>query len=173
MTYQDDVQVELGPLSALTSGDNFFEDFQVDQTIRHARGKDMEGTENVVITNMVMNTAQGHFNTDAMRKLKEFPVDEIIVYGGVTASLVLGLSSQDCTQNALRELGLNNLSFKFPVLHGDTIYAYSRVIDKTDGDQEDAGIITFRHWGVNQRDKIVCEVDRIALIKRRSHWASK
>ena len=35
--------------------------------IRHARGKTIEGLENVLITNLVMNTAQSHFNEHAMK----------------------------------------------------------------------------------------------------------
>ena len=101
------------------------------------------------------------------------PFGQILCYGGVNFSLVLGLANQDCTQNALREVGLDNIKLTHPVYHGDTLHAYSRVISKEDSDQEDAGLITFRHWGVNQDNAIVCEVDRIALIKRRSHWASK
>ena len=54
----------MGKLANLTSSDNYFEDFEVGQVIRHARGKTMTELENVNITNMVMNTAQGHFNAD-------------------------------------------------------------------------------------------------------------
>jgi itaconyl-CoA hydratase len=31
-------------------------------------------------------------------------------------------------------------------------------------------VVEFRHYGVNQRDELVAQVDRRALIKRRSHW---
>ena len=154
-------------LARLTSQDNYFEDFQVGQTIRHARGKTMTALENVNITNMVMNTAQGHFNEDQMSKT---PVGKILCYGGVSFSLVLGLASQDTVENALAEIGLNNIKLTAMVFHGDTLYAYSRVLDKRDSDREDAGIVVFKHWGVNQNRELVAEVERTALIKRRSHW---
>ncbi|MEM6999893.1 MAG: MaoC family dehydratase, partial [Pseudomonadota bacterium] len=77
-------------IARLTSHDNYFEDFEVGQTIRHARGKTMTNLENVNITNMVMNTAQGHFNEHQMSKT---PVGKILCYGGVNFSLVLGLAS--------------------------------------------------------------------------------
>ena len=159
-----------GPLTQLTSGDNFFEDFEVGQTIRHARGKTVTNLENVNITNMVMNTAQGHFNEHMMSAT---PLGAVISYGGVNFSLVLGLSSQDTVENALAEIGLDQIKLKFPVVHGDTIYAYSRVLEKRDSDREDAGVVVFQHWGINQDDKLVAELQRTALIKRRSHWASK
>ena len=154
-------------IARLTSPDNYFEDFEVGQTIKHARGKTMTELENVNITNMVMNTAQGHFNLDLMSKT---PLGKILCYGGVNFSLVLGLSSQDCVENALAELGLDNIQLKNMVFHGDTIYAYTRIIEKRESDQEDAGIVVFKHFGVNQDNALVAEVERTALIKKRSHW---
>lgn len=156
--------------SELTSSDNYFEDFEVGQTIRHFRGKTVTNLENVNITNMVMNTAQGHFNEDMMSKT---PLGSVISYGGVNFSIVLGLSSQDTVENALAETGLDKIKLSTPVVHGDTIYAYSRVLAKSDSEREDAGVVTFQHWGLNQNDKLVAELQRTALIKKRSHWGDK
>lgn len=160
----------MGKLASLTSADNYFEDFEVGQVIRHARGKTMTQLENVNITNMVMNTAQGHFNEDQMSKT---PLGKILCYGGVNFSLVLGLASQDTVENALAELGLDNITLKTMVFHGDTLYAYSKVLEKRDSDQEDAGIVVFRHFGVNQNKELVAQVDRTALIKKKSHWLDR
>ena len=160
----------MGALTNLTSGDNFFEDFEVGQTIRHFRGKTVTNLENVNFTNMVMNTAQGHFNEHMMSST---PLGTVISYGGVNFSIVLGLSSQDTVENAIAEIGLDKIKLKSPVIHGDTIYAYSRVLEKRDSDREDAGIVVFQHWGVNQKDQLIAELQRSALIKRRSHWAEK
>lgn len=160
----------MGKLASLTSADNYFEDFKVGQVIRHARGKTMTQLENVNITNMVMNTAQGHFNEDQMSKT---PLGKILCYGGVNFSLVLGLASQDTVENALAELGLDNITLKTMVFHGDTLYAYSKVLEKRDSDQDDAGIVVFRHFGVNQNKELVAQVDRTALIKKKSHWLDR
>ena len=157
-------------LSALTGKTNYFEDFQVGEVIRHARGKTVEGLENVLITNLVMNTAQGHFNEHQM---KSSPYKGRLSYGGVNFSLVMGLAMQDCGENALAELGMDNIRLMNPVVHGDTLYAYSEVLSVEDSDREDAGVVTFRHYGVNQDDKQVFEGDRRMLIKRRSHWGDK
>ncbi len=158
-------------LSDLTGQSNYFEDFTVGQVIRHARGKTVEGLENVLITNLVMNTAQGHFNEHAM---KTSPWKGRLSYGGVNFSLVMGLAMQDTGENALAELGLDNIRLQNPVVHGDTLYAFSEVLAKEDAPgHEDAGVVTFRHYGVNQHDKQVFQGDRRMLIKRRSHWADK
>jgi acyl dehydratase len=157
-------------LSALTGRNNYFEDFKVGEVIRHARGKTLEALENVLITNMVMNTAQGHFNEHAM---KNSPYRGRLSYGGVNFSLCMGLAMQDCGENALAELGMDNIRLQTPVVHGDTLYAYSEVLSVEDSDREDAGVVTFRHYGVNQDDKQVFQGDRRMLIKRRSHWGDR
>jgi acyl dehydratase len=157
-------------LSDLTGKANYFEDFHVGDVIRHARGKTIEGLENVLITNLVMNTAQSHFNEHAMRLS---PYGGRLSYGGVNFSVAMGLAMQDTGENALAELSMDNIRLLNPVVHGDTLYAYSEVLEAKDADREDAGVVTFRHWGVNQDDKIVFEGERTMLIKRRSHWGDK
>ncbi len=160
----------MGELASLTSPDNYYEDFDVGQVIRHARGKTITELENVNITNMVMNTAQGHFNADQMSRS---PLGKILCYGGVNFSLVLGLASQDTVENALAELGLDNIQLKTMVFHGDTLYAYSKVLEKRESDREDAGIVVFKHFGINQNKELVAEIERTALIKKKSHWLNR
>ena len=157
-------------LSDLTGKTNYFEDFHVGEVIRHARGKTIEGLENVLITNLVMNTAQAHFNEDAM---KTSPYGGRLSYGGVNFSVAMGLAMQDTGENALAELGMDNIRLQNPVVHGDTLYAYSEILSVEPSGQEDAGIVTFRHYGVNQDDKHIFEGERTVLIKRRSHWGDK
>ena len=166
----------MGKIAALTSADNYFENFEVGQTIRHARGKTMTNLENVNFTNMVLNTAEGHFNEHRVEQLSgkgAFKTRGVVAYGGVNFSIVLGLASQDTVENAIAEIGLDKIRLKTPVFQGDTLYAYSKVIDKRDSDREDAGIVVFKHWGVNQDEKVVAELERTALVKRFSHWGSK
>ncbi len=112
---------------------------------------------------MVLNSASGHFNDHMMAGTA---VGESIVYGGVTISMIIGLAAQDTASNAVRELGMDNLKLLSPVKHGDTLYAYSEVLDTQDHDE--GGIVTFRHFGVNSHDKLVFQGDRSVLLKKRS-----
>jgi itaconyl-CoA hydratase len=157
-------------ISVLTAKDNYFEDFVPGTVMRHARGKTVEAIENVLITNLVMNTAQAHFNEHAM---KHHRFGQRLTFGGVTASLIIGLASQDTAENALAELSLDKIRFSNPVFHGDTLYAFTEVLAATPSDREDAGIVHFRHWGVKENDTVVFEGERRVLIKRRSHWAHR
>jgi len=154
----------------LTGKGNYFEDFAVGDVYEHARGKTVEGLENVLITNLVLNTAQAHFNEHLAERL---PQGHRITFGGVTAGLVIGLAMQDTGENALEEVGLDKVRFRVPVLHGDTLYAFSEVValEATPADprgHRDVGLVHFRHWGVNQRGETVFEGERRTLIKKRS-----
>jgi itaconyl-CoA hydratase len=157
-------------VSSLTGDNNYFENFEVGEVLRHRRGKTIEPTENVLITNMVMNSASSHFDDVVMR---DTMFKKRLQFGGVTASLIVGMASQDTSENSLAELGMTNIRFKAPVFHGDTLYAYTEVLEKRDAGREDAGEIVFRHWGVNQDDKVVFEGDRRVLVKKFSHWAQR
>ena len=56
------------------------------------------------------------------------------------------------------------------VFHGDTLYAYSKVLQKRKSDREDAGVLVFKHYGINQNKELVAEIERTALIKKKSYW---
>jgi itaconyl-CoA hydratase len=158
-------------VAGLTGKKNFYEDFNVGDAYEHARGKTMEPLENVLITNLVLNTAQLHFNEDAAEKLGGQP--HRVVFGGVTASLVIGLAMQDTGEQAVEEVGLDKVRFRVPVMHGDTLYAFTEVLGKNDSHElcrghRDVGEVHFKHYGVNQRGETVFEGERRVLIKK---WA--
>ena len=144
----------------------YFEDFPVGRRMRHARGATIGEVENNLISKLVMNTAQAHWNEHVV------PPDHPlgggrIVFGLITASLVFGLASEDTADNAITELGCNRLRFRAPVHHGDTIYAFTEVLEARQADRDDAGIVEFQHWGVTQDERVVFEGRRTVLLKRR------
>ena len=140
---------------ALTGGNNYFEDFEPGTVMRHARGKTMCEQDNVGITLQVLNTAEGHFNEDLMQKnaMGREGWNARLQFGGVTIAMVIGLAMQDTGENAIAEIGLDKIRLKAPVFHGDTLYAYSEVLDKRQGDAPNAGVVVFKHYGVNQKDQ--------------------
>jgi len=147
----------------LTGANNYFEDFETGMVIRHTRGKTMCEHDNVGITLQVLNTAQAHFNEDAMKDT----FGKRLQFGGVTIAMTIGLTMQDTGENAIRELGMDQIRLKAPVFHGDTLYAYSEVQEKKELDQE-SGEIWFKHWGINQKDEVVFEGLRRVKIRKRA-----
>jgi acyl dehydratase len=160
----------------MASTDRHFEDFTIGDRYRHARGTTVGEVENQLLTKLVMNTAQAHFNEHAMAR---GPYGRRIVFGLITGSIIIGLATQDTAEHAIAELTLDKLRFTAPVFHGDTLYAYTEVLAKEDADRDDAGIVRFRHIGVKPGDQagaatpdddastIVFECERTVLIQRR------
>jgi len=149
---------------SLTGSSNYFEDFQVGARYRHARGTTVGEVENQLLTKLVMNTAQGHFNEHVMNNT---PLGQRIVFGLVTGSIIIGLATQDTAENAIAEVGLDKLRFKAPVFPGDTLYAYTEVLSKADSERDDAGVVRFKHWGIKNDRELVFEGERTVLVKRR------
>src|SRR5271166_5734539 len=150
----------MNTLSDRTSPNNYFDDFEVGQVIAHARGKTVTEMDNVLLTNMVMNTAQAHFNEHFMHQASRIAsFNTRIVFGGINFSIVIGLAAQDTREQVLQELGMDKVRLKAPVHHGDTLYALTEGREKRES-RADAGIVRFRHYGVNQDDKLIYEGER-------------
>jgi itaconyl-CoA hydratase len=152
------------PKQHLVGTDNFYEDYFPGWMVRHSRGKTVGEFEVVTLAHLTMNSAQGHFNAHAMADTK---LGRRIAFGGVVASIVVGLASQDTGENAVRELSVERLKLHVPVAEGDTLYAVSKVLRVQDADRPDAGIVQFEHFGINDREQLVCEMTRSLLILKR------
>jgi acyl dehydratase len=149
----------------------YFEDFEVGARMRHARGTTIGEVENQMVTKLVMNTADAHFDEEHAART---PFGRRVVFGLVTGSVVIGLATQDTAENALAELRLDKLRFRAPVFHGDSLTAYTEVVAKRDADgRDDAGIVRFKHWGTKQDGTVVFEGEREVLLKRRTHWSER
>jgi acyl dehydratase len=142
----------------------YFEDFRVGDRYRHARGTTVGEVENQLLTKLVMNTAQAHFNDHAMKRTA---YGQRLVFGLVTGSIIIGLATQDTAEHAVREIALDHMRFTAPVFHGDTLYACTEVLARDDGERADAGVVRFRHWGIKDDGTVVFETERTVLIKRR------
>ena len=139
--------------------------------MRHARGTTVGEVENQLLTKLVLNTAQAHFNEHVMSG--SALGDGRLVFGLITGSIVIGLATEDTAEHAVAEVGLDQLRFTAPVHHGDTLYAFTEVLSRSDADREDAGLVRFKHWGTNQEGTIVFEAERTVLVKRRGHWDNR
>ena len=158
-------------IASHTSQRGYFEDFEVGARMRHARSTTMSEGESHILTKLMMNSADGHFNA---RKFPEGgPFPNQLLFGLLTGSTVIGLATQDTAEQALAEVGLDGLRFLSPVVPGDTLTAYTEVLEVRAAERDDAGIVRFKHWGLKQDDTVVFEGEREVLIKRRSHWSER
>lgn len=158
---------------AKTSDDNYFEDFRVGTTYEHTRGRTISNDDNLSVTHLTLNTAQAHFNLDYMAGMMDGLFDERLVMGGLTTAIVVGLTSQDISENAFLDLGLDRIRLRAPVYKDDTLYARSEILEVSDSpDRPDAGIVRYRFTGRKTDGALVVEGERTLLVKRRTHWTA-
>lgn len=158
---------------AITSPDNYFEDFEVGEIYEHVRGRTVGNEDNLAITHLTLNTAQGHFNLDYMKGLMDGAFSERLVMGAVNLAIIVGLTYEDMSENAIADVAMTGIRLKNPVYKDDTLYATSEVIELSDSDRADAGLLTYRFVGRKADDTEVATGLRTVLVKRRSHWAHR
>ncbi|MBL0767593.1 MaoC family dehydratase [Sphingopyxis sp. DHUNG17] len=144
----------------------FFDEWTIGATLTHDIRRTVTETDNLLFTTMTHNPQPLHLDVEAA-KASEF--GQILVNGTFTFSLMVGLSVGDTTLGTLvANLGYDKLVMPKPVFIGDTLRATSEVIAlKESKSRPNAGIVTFLHKAINQRDEIVCQCERSALIKRK------
>ncbi|MBA3054176.1 MAG: MaoC family dehydratase [Sphingomonadales bacterium] len=145
----------------------FFDSWQVGDRIAHEIRRTVTETDNLLFSVMTHNPQPLHIDVEAA-KASEF--GQILVNGTFTFALMVGLSVGDTTLGTLvANLGYDKLVMPNPVFLGDTLRATSEVTElKESKSRPGAGIVTFRHELINQRDAVVCQCLRMALIKKAS-----
>ncbi|GAC1586621.1 MAG: MaoC family dehydratase [Polyangiales bacterium] len=122
----------------------FYEDFAVDDVIAHAVGKTIGESEHMQLTALMRNSHPLHFD-EIYCKEHSFAKTRV-VYGGLVLTWALTLASRDTTGNVLWDMGLDQGAHPNGVVASDTIYATSKVIEKSDFDEK-TGVVTFRVVG--------------------------
>jgi 2-methylfumaryl-CoA hydratase len=134
--------------SVATGSDAFWEDYEIGERVVHPQGITMEDAEHQMATRLYQNTARVHFNHQLQEKSR---LGRRIIYGGHIISTVHAISN-DGLENALRVLAFNAGSHANPTVAGDTLYAWTDVLDKIDLGRSDAGGLRLRLVGVKNLD---------------------
>src|SRR3984885_11257921 len=142
-----------------------FEDFVVGDIYRHPLGRTVLATDNVWFTLLTQNTNPIHFD-HAYAAKRDF--GKPIVDSTFTLALVTGQSVADISQNAMANLGWDEVRLPNPVFEGDTIYSQSEVLEKRESkSRPNVGIVTVKTTGFNQKGEVVVEFRRTAMIYKR------
>ncbi|NNK16038.1 MAG: MaoC family dehydratase [Sulfitobacter sp.] len=112
-------------------------DYEVGEQIDHVDGVTIEEAEHMMATRLWQNTAKVHFDTSAR------PDGSRLIYGGHVISMARALSFNGLA-NAQMVVGLNGGAHANPCLAGDTVRAWSEVLDKAETDAPGVGAIRLR-----------------------------
>jgi 2-methylfumaryl-CoA hydratase len=101
-------------------------DYQVGEKIDHVDGMTIEEAEHMIATRLWQNTAKVHFNQHTEGKGR---FGRRLIYGGHIISLARSLSFNGLG-NAFKVVAINGGRHVNPSFAGDTIYAWSEVLEK-------------------------------------------
>ena len=132
----------------VAGADTAWEDYEAGQRIDHRDGMTIEEAEHQMATRLYHNTARVHFNQHVE---KDGRFGRRIVYGGHIISLARSLSYNGLS-GAFRIAAVNGGAHTAPSFAGDTIYAWSQVLDRQAlPGREDIGALRLRTVATKDR----------------------
>jgi acyl dehydratase len=141
----------------------YFDEWQVGDRVEHAVRRTVTETDNVLISALTHNPQPMHLDHEAAAA-SEF--GKPLVNSVYTFGLMIGVSVADTTLGTLvANLGYDALRFPNPVFAGDTLHSETECIAlRESNSRPNAGIVTWAHRSFNQRNELVCECTRTALL---------
>lgn len=123
-----------------------WDDYAVGEKIDHVDGVTLTDTEHQLATRLWQNTAKVHFNVEAR------PDGNRLIYGGHIISMARALSYNGLA-NAQVIAGINAGAHTSPAFAGDTVYAWSEVLDKSDTSTSSVGALRLRLVATKGQDE--------------------
>ena len=144
----------------------YFDEWQVGDRIDHAITRTVTETDNLLISTLTHNPQPMHLDREVAAQ-SEF--GQPLVNSVFTFGLMIGVSVADTTLGTLvANLGYDKLVFPNPVFIGDTLRSKSECVAVRESKSlPHAGIVTWAHRSFNQRDELVCECTRTALLLKK------
>lgn len=144
----------------------YYEELEPGFVIDHSIRRTVSEYDNTLFSAITHNLAPLHLDEE---------YSKTTMWGGriinsmFTLSLVVGVIVGELTQGTtIGNLGFQDVRFPKPVFPGDTIRTRSEVLERRESKKyPHAGIVTFKHTGLNQNDEIVCECTRVGMMLKR------
>jgi 2-methylfumaryl-CoA hydratase len=135
--------------TALAGSPALWDDYQPGEKIDHMDGMTFEEAEHMMATRLYQNTARVHFNQHVE---KDQRFGRRIVYGGHIISLARAHAFNGLA-NAFRIAAINGGRHTAPSFAGDTIYAWSEILEKEPlPGRKDVGALRLRTVAAKDRD---------------------
>jgi acyl dehydratase len=149
-----------------TSTGLWFEQLSEGLVVHHALTRTVTEADNTFFSALTMNPQPLHLDEEFARA-SEFGAR--LVNSLFTLGLLVGMTVYETTLGTtIANLGFEEVAFPRPVFVGDTIWAETEVISaRRSSSRPEAGVVTFEHRGLNQRDELVARCRRVALMRCR------
>jgi 2-methylfumaryl-CoA hydratase len=123
-----------------TGGKYFFEDYVAGERLNHPEGITIDNSDHTLATKLYQNNAKVHFNDHMM---KSTPMGQRLMYGGIIISMARAISFNGL-QNAQWVYSINSGAHANPTYAGDTVYAYTEVVESIEVNRNDIGLLRLR-----------------------------
>lgn len=130
-----------------SGGKYFFEDYVAGERLNHPEGITIDNSDHTLATKLYQNNAKVHFNDHMM---KSSPMGQRLMYGGIIISMARALSFNGL-QNAQWIYSINSGAHSNPTYAGDTIYAYTEVLETIEIARDDIGLLRLRTVAVKNQ----------------------
>jgi 2-methylfumaryl-CoA hydratase len=143
---------------------NFFEDFRLGQTIRHATPRTVTAGD-VALYTALYGSRFAVQSSDAFARVIGYPsapVDDLLAF-----HIVFGKTVPDISLNAIANLGYAECLFLKPVYLGDTLSTVSEVIGLKENSNGKTGTVYVRSMGRNQHGEEVLSYVRWVMVRKR------
>jgi 2-methylfumaryl-CoA hydratase len=128
-----------------TGGKYFFEDYEVGERLNHPEGITVDNSDHTLATKLYQNNAKVHFDDFMMQSS---PMKQRLMYGGHVISIARS-NSFNGLQNAQWIYSINSGAHANPTFAGDTIYAFTEIIETIELDnRDDIGLLRLRTVGL-------------------------
>jgi 2-methylfumaryl-CoA hydratase len=150
---------------SMIAGGRFFEDFRIDETIRHATPRTLTAGDASLYSALYGSRFAPQSAETFARAIgyPASPIDDLLAF-----HVVFGKTVPDISLNAVANLGYADCRFLKPVYPGDTLSSVSEVIGLKENSNRQTGVVHVRSRGFNQRGETAIEYVRGVMVRKRS-----
>jgi acyl dehydratase len=144
----------------------WFEELEPGMVIKHEVTRTVTETDNLLFTVLGHNDQPLHLDIEYAKKS---PHGAIAVNSLWTLNLIGGISVRNTTMGTtMGNLGYDEIRFPNPVRIGDTIHGETHIVARRESKKyPNAGIVTFKDIGINQKDEIVVTAIRNGMVYKK------
>ena len=155
-----DVAVELAKTRQPQYG-RYLDELEPGQIFEHPRGFTFTRTNMLEFARTFMQANPLYLNRQYARDIG-FP--DLLASPQMVFNVTLSLGVQNDSEKAIANLGYYQVQFLRPVYSGDTLRAFTKVLERKDRGPDKPGITLIRTVGVNQDDAVVLQYDRKIMV---------
>ena len=137
----------------------YLDELQAGQVFQHWPGRTITEFDDTSFSLMSMNQHPVHIDEHFARGTQH---GQRLVEGPLVISLLIGMSQGDIGGRSTQTLEYSEIRHTAPVFHGDTVYAESTILDKTD-----SGVVSVETRGRNQRGELILSMRRKIVVPPR------